>query len=372
MRWDPLWFRPAYVHTGQLVNMCSDRELREKHPDRVPDHGEVTKRALHLAWAIEKTLLELESMPKVWSLRRRRLASQRRQDDVLRDLLSRLERYALLAAATIMARASQDIAPDMSPGGPLPRPELVRKLEPASPTITHRELANSVRPWQRLHRLEAVNLASYLSELGSRNHAAGNAEHATWFWGQAFAQVELALTLNPELVLEDPTLHGLLKDSGKVEDIADAARTAAMAKASDKRTEIKDHLGVVGPGSSRMLLLHGVKDKRDLVSRAATEWGRNALAAVTGIPDATLLDWAYLADLCDRLEEGRGPVHAGYARLLQEAGVGTIKSFVGKRDLADHLSKLNARLSAVPKNPTLDAVRAWQRALKDVKPRVTA
>jgi hypothetical protein len=371
MRWDPLWFRPAYVRAGVLVNRYYQGERQDGLPP-APVPEQTISVATELAWAIETTLLDLESHTRAWTVHRFKVRAQRRQDDTLRTLLTSLEPYALLALAVVLTRSAPDIAFE-GPDAKLTRRELAARLNPMGRTVSHRDLANFERPWERLDRIEAVNLAGYLSELGSLNWAAHQQAEARRFWEEAFDQLELALRLEPAAVVADPTLDGLKTYSAASSQLRNTERALAITGAPERRRELKDHLGMVGAGSSSRLLRHGVQDKRDLVIRAATPTGRTALANTTGIPERTILRWVRLAELFDRIEMDptQRPIDPGYGVLFEHVPVEDVADFLNRQDLVPRLCALNARMSAVADDPTPELIEAWRSRLDGVASRIT-
>lgn len=78
----------------------------------------------------------------------------------------------------------------------------------------------------------------------------------------------------------------------------------------------------IGDAYARKLEDAGVKTTDDLLKRAATPKGREALAEETGISPKLILKWANHADLF-RIKGVAGQ----FAELLEAAGVDTVKEF---------------------------------------------
>ena len=100
----------------------------------------------------------------------------------------------------------------------------------------------------------------------------------------------------------------------------------------------------------------GIRGTNDLLKKAGTKKGRQALAELSGVSEKLVLEWVNHADLF-RIK-GVGPE---YADLLEEAGVDTVVELAQRNpeNLYAKITEVNAAKKLVRRLPTLDMVKAW-------------
>lgn len=110
----------------------------------------------------------------------------------------------------------------------------------------------------------------------------------------------------------------------------------------------------------------GIRGTNDLLKKASTKKGRQALAELAGVSEKLVLEWVNHADLF-RIK-GVGPE---YADLLEEAGVDTVVELAQRNpeNLHAKMVEVNAEKKLVRRLPTLDMVKAWVAQAKQL-PRV--
>ncbi len=122
----------------------------------------------------------------------------------------------------------------------------------------------------------------------------------------------------------------------------------------------------IGPVNAEKLAGAGITTVEGLLEKGATPKGRKAIAASTGISDASILRWVNIADLF-RI---RG-VGTQYSQLLESAGVDTVVE-LSKRvpaNLTKKMNEVNLEKKLVRKAPALSLVESWVEHAKAL-PRV--
>lgn len=109
----------------------------------------------------------------------------------------------------------------------------------------------------------------------------------------------------------------------------------------------------------------GMHSTQTFLAYAATPQGRRALSIRTGFSEATLLRWAYQADLLR--VHGIGEE---YADLLAAAGVTTISSLAqhDAAQLFEALQQLNAQEARVERVPARVQIERWIRHARFLPP----
>lgn len=122
----------------------------------------------------------------------------------------------------------------------------------------------------------------------------------------------------------------------------------------------------IGKVMGDKLRANGVADTAGLLAKAATPKDRANLAAKTGISGKLILKFANRADLMRVNGVGEE-----YADLLEAAGVDTVPELAQRKaqNLLDAMTKTNTEKKLVRQVPTLNAVKSWIAAAKDM-PRV--
>lgn len=122
----------------------------------------------------------------------------------------------------------------------------------------------------------------------------------------------------------------------------------------------------IGKVMGDKLRANGVADTAGLLAKAATPKDRATLAAKTGISGKLILKFANRADLMRVNGVGEE-----YADLLEAAGVDTVPELAQRnaQNLFDALTKTNMEKKLVRQTPSLNAVKSWIAAAKDM-PRV--
>ena len=124
----------------------------------------------------------------------------------------------------------------------------------------------------------------------------------------------------------------------------------------------------VGEVYAGKLQAAGVKTTEDLLEKAATKKGREALAEDTGIPYKLILKWANHADLF-RIKGVAGQ----FAELLEAGGVDTIKEFRHRvaANLYPTLVKVNDEKHLCGRVPTETEIQKMIDQAKELEPRIT-
>ncbi len=117
-----------------------------------------------------------------------------------------------------------------------------------------------------------------------------------------------------------------------------------------------------------LLAEQNIKSVSALLDKACDKPGRKALAASTGIEEATLLQWANMADLF-RIKG----VATQYANLLEAAGVDTVKELRNRNadNLAEKMAEVNAAEKHAQQLPSAKMVAEWVAQAKELPPKMT-
>ena len=124
----------------------------------------------------------------------------------------------------------------------------------------------------------------------------------------------------------------------------------------------------VAPFYAGKLKAAGIRTTSKLLERAATDRQRKQLAEATGIPLASILDWANIADLT----RVRG-IALDYAELLTASGVETVRELKRRNpaNLVARMAEVNGRKKLVDAPPTLKRVTGWIEEAKRLEPVMT-
>jgi len=120
--------------------------------------------------------------------------------------------------------------------------------------------------------------------------------------------------------------------------------------------KIEDVEGI-GPTYAEKLTTAGVKTTDDLLSRGASQSGRDNLSNETGISERLLLEWVNHADLM-RIDG----VGSEFADLLEAGGVDSCAELARRnaKNLAETLAEVvAARPGIVRRTPSEDMIRGW-------------
>jgi len=112
----------------------------------------------------------------------------------------------------------------------------------------------------------------------------------------------------------------------------------------------------------------GVGTPEQLLEKAGSAAGRNALAEQIGASASQVLTWVNEADLM------RIPgVAEGFSQLLEAAGVDTVKELAHRNaeNLVAKIAEVNAQQNLVGRLPTKEQVAGWIEAAKGMAPKVT-
>ncbi|GBE25910.1 DNA polymerase IV [bacterium BMS3Bbin02] len=129
-----------------------------------------------------------------------------------------------------------------------------------------------------------------------------------------------------------------------------------------------DAIEGIGHKSATKLRKSRVRTTQALLKMGATKKGRKALAAASGIPEGSILEWVNRADLM----RVRG-VGEEYSDLLEAAGVDTVKE-LRRRNPANLLTMMiatNEKKRLVRRLPTESMVKRWVDDAKELPPVVT-
>ncbi|MDE5785889.1 MAG: DUF4332 domain-containing protein [Duncaniella sp.] len=112
----------------------------------------------------------------------------------------------------------------------------------------------------------------------------------------------------------------------------------------------------------------GVKTTEDLLDKAASKKGREALAEETGISEKLILKWANHADLF-RIKGVAGQ----FAELLEAAGVDTVKELRHRvpANLHAKLVEVNEARNLCNRVPAESEVARMVEQAKEIEPRMT-
>lgn len=123
----------------------------------------------------------------------------------------------------------------------------------------------------------------------------------------------------------------------------------------------------IGQAYALKLEAAGVKTTDDLLEKAATKKGRQALAEATGISEKLILKWANHADLF-RVKGIAGQ----FAELLEAAGVDTVKEFRHRvaANLQPKLVEVNDEKQLCKRVPTVDMLAEMIEYAKTLDPKI--
>ena len=124
----------------------------------------------------------------------------------------------------------------------------------------------------------------------------------------------------------------------------------------------------IGDAYARKLEDAGVKTTDDLLKRAATPKGREALAEETGISPKLILKWANHADLF-RIKGVAGQ----FAELLEAAGVDTVKEFRHRvaANLQPKLVEVNEAKNLCNRVPSVAELEKMIAQAKEMEPAIS-
>lgn len=124
----------------------------------------------------------------------------------------------------------------------------------------------------------------------------------------------------------------------------------------------------IGPKYADKLSKAGIRSILALLKKGASEKGRKAIAAESGISDTLILEWVNLADLY-RIKG----IGSEYSDLLEEAGVDTVAELAKRvpENLFKKMQEVNAAKNLVNKLPGLKQVENWVNQAKKLPKVVT-
>ena len=124
----------------------------------------------------------------------------------------------------------------------------------------------------------------------------------------------------------------------------------------------------IGGAYAQKLESVGVKTTENLLERAASKKGREALAEETGISEKLILKWANHADLF-RIKGVAGQ----FAELLEAAGVDTVKEFRHRvaANLHPKLIEINDQKNLCNRVPAVSELERMIAQAKELEPTIT-
>lgn len=124
----------------------------------------------------------------------------------------------------------------------------------------------------------------------------------------------------------------------------------------------------IGDAYAQKLESVGVKTTENLLERAASKKGREALAEETGISEKLILKWANHADLF-RIKGVAGQ----FAELLEAAGVDTVKEFRHRvaANLHPKLIEINDQKNLCNRVPAVSELERMIAQAKELEPTIT-
>src|SRR5688572_9863936 len=127
-------------------------------------------------------------------------------------------------------------------------------------------------------------------------------------------------------------------------------------------------LAGIDPGIASALKKKGIRTTKRLLDAACCPRGRKDLALVTGSCEQDVLAWANMADRMRIKGMGRD-----YARLLQAAGVDTVKElkYRNPERLAQAMAAANKERKLVRILPSQKAVERWIETAKKLPIKIT-
>ncbi len=398
-RWDPLWYRPAYIRAAFLGHGYFQALSRNQETLKTTGHlepeakrqcaallSEATEEAHRLVWAIETTITEIDKGPggprRILASFRRAARRQRiKEDRALRDLLRRLETQSVLVYATLIADEN-DHSTNPAPRRPHQdsRLALLPQLENRD-CLTSRKLMDFLGPICLYDPSPTYNLACYFSVLGGL--AAGRpSDHPNPVTPESLLDEALEhLRYTPTLregeydwVSTDPALSALQSHPHSRRRFEALLAEWCPQGTSPRPPTLNARLGIIGPHYAQKLAQAGISDMVALVKAATHAQDVEALADDLGVRVDLLRRWMRMADLVDRIETTwrREEVSTGYAVLLDAADVGSVDLFkaADHHDLVIRLRSLNKDMKAVDHQPTVRLVKDWQAKLARCEARV--
>ena len=123
----------------------------------------------------------------------------------------------------------------------------------------------------------------------------------------------------------------------------------------------------IGDAYAQKLESVGVKTTENLLERAASKKGREALAEETGISEKLILKWANHADLF-RIKGVAGQ----FAELLEAAGVDTVKEFRHRvaANLHPKLIEINDQKNLCNRVPAVSELERMIAQAKELEPTI--
>ena len=124
----------------------------------------------------------------------------------------------------------------------------------------------------------------------------------------------------------------------------------------------------IGDAYAQKLESVGVKTTENLLERAASKKGREALAEETGISEKLILKWANHADLF-RIKGVAGQ----FAELLEAAGVDTVKEFRHRvaANLYPRLVEVNEKRNLCNRVPSMAELEKMIEQAKVLEPKIS-
>jgi predicted flap endonuclease-1-like 5' DNA nuclease len=128
-----------------------------------------------------------------------------------------------------------------------------------------------------------------------------------------------------------------------------------------------DTIEGIGPVYRGKLAAIGINTTDDLLERCGSAFGRQTIAASTGLRANQLLKWVNMADLM-RLSGVGGE----YSHLLEAAGVDTVKELKARvpEHLHEKLASVNEMKKLARRTPALHDVSRWVAAAQMMEARV--
>ncbi|MCI8998492.1 MAG: DUF4332 domain-containing protein [Muribaculaceae bacterium] len=124
----------------------------------------------------------------------------------------------------------------------------------------------------------------------------------------------------------------------------------------------------IGESYAHKLQASGVNTTEELLKKAATKKGREALAEETGISEKLILKWTNHADLF-RIKGVAGQ----FAELLEAAGVDTVKEFRHRvaANLQPKLVEVNDQKNLCNRVPSITELQKMIDQAKELEPVIT-
>jgi len=124
----------------------------------------------------------------------------------------------------------------------------------------------------------------------------------------------------------------------------------------------------IGPTYAAKLGTAGIKTVEGLLKKCCDKKGRKEVAAVTGLDEKQLLEWANMADLYR--VKGIG---SEYSQLLEAAGVDTVKELRNRNaaNLQAKMAEVNAEKKLTRVVPSVSMVERYIEHAKGLDPVIT-